>query len=270
MDASRILIGIRMQLHLDRATLARLSGVSPSTVGRIEKGELDPTWGMLTRILESTGFHIYGERFVPTGDATAAVAARLVLDRVLGGTSRNPSTSLMALSGPAELEQWWDRWRRARWLSEDPTQLGIGHVAMTAAHTAREGRRAMPQHVVGDGRGWRELALRIDQAGFEYAVSETVAALESPGDGLATIPRIYVSDPAMVASVLRLQESAPGQGVPLVSAGWPELDDVVVGHAIRFTTLGQAIMDGLTGEETEQRRAERTLLRLIPEHLRIG
>ena len=126
----------------------------------------------------------------------------------------------------------------------------------------------MPQHVVGDGRGWRELALRIDQAGFEYAVSETVAALESPCDVLATIPRIYVSDPAMVASVLRLQESAPGQGVPLVSAGWPELDDVVVGHAIRFTTLGQAIMDGLTGEETEQRRAERTLLRLIPEQHR--
>lgn len=80
MDAATILIRLRRSLLISRAELARLAQLSPSTVGRIEKGTLDPTWGTLSRILESAGFQIRGEQIVPSGDISALVAARMVLD----------------------------------------------------------------------------------------------------------------------------------------------------------------------------------------------
>ncbi|QNN82240.1 helix-turn-helix domain-containing protein [Brachybacterium sp. Z12] len=60
MDAADMLHRIRTILEITRAELARLAQLSPSTVGRIEKRTLDPTWGTLTRILEETGFRIQG------------------------------------------------------------------------------------------------------------------------------------------------------------------------------------------------------------------
>src|SRR5690625_6118510 len=83
MDASAILLGIRRMLWISRAEMARLVQLSPSTISRIEKGTLDPTWGTLTRILESTGLLISADSIVPTGDASAALAGRIVLDRIL-------------------------------------------------------------------------------------------------------------------------------------------------------------------------------------------
>lgn len=267
MDASRILLDAREQLGISRAEAARLCGISPSTVGRIEKGEIDPTWGTLSRILEASGFQICGERITPTGDATASVAARLVLDHVLSHTGAGPPdcAALSSLSGPEELKVWWDRWRRAGWLSDAATTTDISTVVRIGARISRQGRRTMPHLFVDHGRQWRELALRIDEAGFDYAVSDIAAALESPGAGLMEVPRIYVADPALIASMLNLRESPPERGLPLVAAEWPELDHLVVGHAIRFTSLGQALMDGLAGTESEQRRAERWVFKLLVE-----
>ncbi|ATG50914.1 hypothetical protein CFK38_04755 [Brachybacterium vulturis] len=282
MDASMILHGIRRQLGIIRADLARLCGVSRSTVSRIEDCELDPTWGTLTRVLESSGFMIHGEDIVPTGDATAAVAARFVLDRVLDyvliqESSKEPDPTaptepaiLAALNGPAELQAWWQRWHRAGWLSDSPTTMGLKHLSHHASVISRGGRAAAPRLVVGDGRRWRDLALRIDEAGFTYAVSDMTAALESPGAGLAEVPRIYVSDPWMVASVLRLEGSPPGRGVPLVTAEWPELEDIVVGDGICFTSVGHALMDGQTGDEEERRKSALTLSRLVTGTLPVG
>ncbi|ASK65508.1 hypothetical protein CFK39_06315 [Brachybacterium avium] len=282
MDASQILGGIRHQVGITRADLARLCGVSPSTVGRIEKGELDPTWGTFTRILESSGFMLHGEWIVPTGDASAAVAARFVLDRVLDhvlarGSSTPTETSaptgpaiLAALDGPAELQAWWQRWHRAGWLSDAPTTMGIKFLSHHASVVSREGRAAMPRLVVGEGRRWRDLVLRIDEAGFTYAVSDLTTALESPSAGLTDSPRIYVSDLSMVASVLRLESSPSGRGIHLVSAEWPELEDIVVGDGICFTSVGQAIMDNLTGDEAERRNSDRTLSQLMAGILPVG
>lgn len=265
MDASKILLDVRGQLEISRAAAARLYGISPSTVGRIEKGELDPTWGTLSRILEASGFQICGERITPTGDATASVAARLVLDQVLSHPVGGPPdfAAMTSQSGPEELQVWWDRWRRAGWLSDTSSNLDIGTVVRIGALISRRGRRAVPHLFVDHKRRWRELALRIDEAGFDYAVSDTAAALESPGVGLMEVPRIYVADPALVASVLNLRESLPGQGIPLVTAERPELDDLVVGHAVRFTSLGHALMDGLAGTESEQQRASRLVFQLL-------
>lgn len=266
MDASMIFREIRRRLSLTRADCARLCEVSPSTVGRIEKGELDPTWGTLTRVLESSGFSLHGERVVPTGDAPAAVAARLVLDgvldRVLGDGSSDPMATPM-LTGPTELQVWWERWRRTGWLSDTLARLHIMSLARHAGVVSRDGRAAMPRLLVDDARRWRDLALRIGEAEFDYAVSDLAIVLERPGDGLAERPRIYVADPSTVASVLRLERSAPDRGVQLISADWPELHDIVAGDGVRFTSMGQAIMDGLTGSEAEHEEAARILFQLL-------
>ena len=250
MEAAEYLRDVRRQLDLDRATLARLGGVSPSTIGRIEKLELDPTWGTFSGILEAAGFQISGTRAAPTGNPSAAVAARFVLDAVfLEEGPRCPGLLELevpeTMAEPDRVRLWWERWQRAGWLSATPTLLRLSDLVRSAVIISGPGRRAMPGVTVGDGRRWRELALRIDEAGFDYAVSENAAALESPGAGYSPIPRIYVLDPEMVASVLHLEHSAPGQGVPLIAADAPELDDPVSGHALRLTSPGQAIIDGL-------------------------
>jgi DNA-binding XRE family transcriptional regulator len=272
MDVSMILQIIRDELAMTRADLARLCGVSPSTVGRIEKGELDPTWGTLTGILESTGYQLERDCVVPTGDATAAVAARLVLDHVLSDTHGDPPdpTALTALAGSEELQVWWERWRRTGWLSDDPTAWGISRIAGHAGRISRDGSRAVPHRAVEEGRRWRDLALRIDAEGFTYAVSDTAAGLEIPGARILEIPRIYVSDPSLVVDVLRLEESAPERGVLLVSAEWPELEKTVVGDAICFTSLGQALMDGLTGTQKESGKTSVRLSDLLREVLPRG
>src|SRR5690625_1713300 len=131
MDASAILLGIRRMLWISRAEMARLVQLSPSTISRIEKGTLDPTWGTLTRILESTGFLISADSVVPTGDASAALAGRIVLEHILstaeGGRDPVEEFDLESLDEveldarrsditPEAVQAWLERWRRAKWL----------------------------------------------------------------------------------------------------------------------------------------------------------
>ncbi len=116
MDAAAIVKRMRALSGITRRDLAALSGVSPSTVGRIEQGELDPTWGTLSRILEAAGYRISGDTVVSAGDATAIIAARPVLE------SRNAASATAALRslpvGVAEsADRWVQRWDRAGWLS---------------------------------------------------------------------------------------------------------------------------------------------------------
>lgn len=68
-----------------RRELARRAGVSPSTVTRIEKGEIDPTLGVATRILAAVGLQL-PVRPEPLCDITALDAARRILDTGDGGT----------------------------------------------------------------------------------------------------------------------------------------------------------------------------------------
>ncbi len=51
MDAATIVKRVRALSGITREELAALADVSPSTIGRIEQGTLDPTWTTLSRIL---------------------------------------------------------------------------------------------------------------------------------------------------------------------------------------------------------------------------
>lgn len=69
MDASTIIKRIRALSGITRKELAELADLAPSTIGRIERGTLDPTWGTLSRILEASGYRLHGDTIVSTGGA---------------------------------------------------------------------------------------------------------------------------------------------------------------------------------------------------------
>ena len=54
-EAGRILAGSRGEAGLSQRALARRAGVPTSTVARIERGEMDPTVGMLYRLTSAAG-----------------------------------------------------------------------------------------------------------------------------------------------------------------------------------------------------------------------
>ncbi|MCU1494517.1 MAG: hypothetical protein JWO62_2281 [Acidimicrobiaceae bacterium] len=92
---------------LSRSQLAALAGVPASTVTRIEAGSVDPTTGMLDRILMAAGYQLDSSLMV-LSDPAAVAAARSVLD---------PASGLADFPG---VGAWLDRWRNAKLVVRDP------------------------------------------------------------------------------------------------------------------------------------------------------
>jgi len=57
-DAADIANGIRSSSGQSRKSLAKAAGTSTTTVSRVETGESDATWGMLTRLAEAAGLRL--------------------------------------------------------------------------------------------------------------------------------------------------------------------------------------------------------------------
>ena len=278
MDAATILLRIRRMLWITRAEMARLAQLSPSTIGRIEKGTLDPTWGTLTRILESTGCLISADRVIPTGDASAALAGRIVLEHILGSAehSRDPLREFDAESldkveldarrsviDPEAVQAWLERWRRAKWLRNNPYIDELMKMPVIAGVISTLELRNVQRLSVGDRRQWRGLALRIDEAGFGYAVSGLIAPPHAPDTPALTAPTIYVHDPSAVAIHRGWEESPPGLGMHLVGAQGLELEGTVTDRGIRYTSPAQALMDGFAGSRGDAEAAKAALFRML-------
>lgn len=57
-DAWAVCRELRRRAGLSQRALARLAGVTPATVARIEKGRMEPTLSLLTRIVRATGYDL--------------------------------------------------------------------------------------------------------------------------------------------------------------------------------------------------------------------
>lgn len=257
MDASTILRRVRAELGISRASLARLTTLSPSTVGRIEMGTLDPTWGTLRRVLESAGFQLHGEDVVPVGDASAVAAARIALDQVLSASlpAPGPEVEHRSATDPAAVQVWLERWRRAGWIASRLSTVELATMAVAAATISKGARPAVPRLAVGERRNWREIALQIGDAGIDYAVSGLIAPRADPSTPACTTPTIYVRDPSAVAARLGWGDSEAEEPMYLVGTDGLELEGIVVDGSIPFTSPAQALMDGLTGSGRERSTA---------------
>lgn len=298
MDAATIVKRVRALSGITRKELAELADLSPSTVGRIERGEVDPTWGTLSRILSATGYQISGGTIVSAGDTSAVAAARPWISAALkaleantyaltpalvssaqemaaaavsnnvknwseiwGSALKNFTVSLPVL--PSVTTDWWERWQRAGWLKDGAAADDLVTLAISAGNAAKISRRSGLQRVVDAPDGWQSLARMLSDAGVDYAVSGLVATREDRTVADANLPVFYVEDPVDIESRFSLSPAAPGRGVLLVEGSGGELDDVEVEDEIRFVPRSQAILDALAGSGREPDKAESELRKLL-------
>lgn len=289
MDAATILRRIRASSGVTRRDVARLAGLSPSTIGRIESGTLDPTWGTLRRILDATGFSISGNTVVSSGDVTAAVAARRQLERALDSLRprrdgigspdmaplspqalpRPPGSSIAMTSLPdtsaldSSVTAWLDRWSNAGWLTESTEPEGLIRMATAAGNASKITRREVPQRYVGDRHQWQQLARQLGMSGIEYVVSGLLAVRDDRTTATSLAPLIYVTDLDAVMRVLELEDSSPGRGVLLVEAAGAELEGSDTEDGIRFASEAQAVLDALAGAGREPDKADDILRSML-------
>ena len=301
MDAATIVRRVRALSGISRKELAELADVSPSTVGRIERGEMDPTWGTLSRILTATGYQLSGDTVVSSGDTSAVVAARPWIDAVFAAVEassralaitptlvstvadvaettlrerrrtdvsdawRTTLQELTASLNPmsALTDAWWARWRRAGWLSDKTDIDSLVSLAVSAGNAAKISRRNAVQRAVEAPNGWQALVRELGEANVSYAVSGLVAAREGRATANANMPVVYVSDPIEVVDRFSLAPTALGQGVLLVEAIDRELDDVEIEEGIQFVPRTQAVLDALGGSGREPDKAVNELRKML-------
>lgn len=300
MDAATIVKRVRALGGATRKELAELAGLSPSTIGRIEQGALDPTWGTLSRILEATGYRINGDTVVSAGDETAITAARTALESLLApataamaealaaptnaftnATARDVSRSLAdatARAAQASLEpameafeqaaslvvdQWLERWTRAGWLSDRADADDVVNVAIAAGNAGKIARRNVARRNVAAPDGWRALARRLDEEGIDYAVSGLLAARSDRATAASVSPVIYVDDPSRAVTRLGLEETVPGRGVLLIAPGDDVLADTETDGGIRFVSRLRGVLDAFAGSGREPDKAEDALRSLL-------
>ena len=273
MEAAAIIKKIRAMSGITRKELAQLADVSPSTISRIERGEMDPTWGTMQKIFSATGYQLNGTSVVSSGDTSAIQAANIYLQPLLKqafppmAKPLQPAATTMA-TGPLSVKvkaptgEWADRWKRTGWLKDSAGVDDLVAIAVTAGNAGKVARRRGARAPVEIPKGWRDLVDRLDEAGVDYGVSGIVATGEDRSDTQAGAPLIYVSDPHGVAEQLGLERARPGRGVLLLEAMSGELDDVESEGGIRFVPQSRALLDAFSGPGREPDKAE-DLLRAI-------
>lgn len=299
MDAATIVKRVRALSGVTRKELAELAGLSPSTIGRIEQGTLDPTWGTLSRILEATGYRINGDTVISAGDPTAITAARPVLESLLAPaaavmaealaparvimnaaardvsrsladematatrTAPAPTVEVFQQTASSVVNQWLGRWTRAGWLSDQADIDDAVSVAVAAGNAGKIARRNVARRNVATPDGWRALVRRLEEEGIDYAVSGLIAARLDRASATAVSPVIYVDDPTQAVTRLGLEEAAPGRGAMLLAPGGDELTRVEIDGGIRFVSRALGVLDAFAGSGREPDKAEDTLRSLL-------
>jgi transcriptional regulator with XRE-family HTH domain len=72
----------RRQAGLSQRGLAAATGVSPSTIARIEKGRMEPTVALLTRLVDACGLELRLSLAAPAKSASDAAGPLGIEDRL--------------------------------------------------------------------------------------------------------------------------------------------------------------------------------------------
>jgi len=183
---------------LSAGQLARLAGVSTSTITRLEAGEVSPSFDLACTLLEILGQVIEAG---PSASVDAIVAARLVLDPV------------MPVEQGDKVREWVGRLGRvAPRRGESPRAA----VLRTAALAARLDKRPGAVDCVPD-TPWEVVAERLGAAGVEWALTGSIAAnwiVESAG---SIWPVFYVADVDAAVAAGRLSRLPAGVFGPRIT-----------------------------------------------------
>lgn len=236
-DAKQAVSYIRARGGLSRADLARLADVAPSTIGRIETGELEPTWAVMNRILEAAGYNTLGD-LTPSGTTAVVRAARVAL----GELPRSDA-------GPVELS-WLERWRRARLVDEDFQARQVDKLGVQAGIAAPIYARSNERAAVVYDRPWQEVTAKLRGSSVGYAVSGITATSPTRLTDGATWPLVYVDNVSDAIQAANLKVAASGSSGAVITL--MQFDDISLKGTVddggeTFVSPGQALIDSYAG-----------------------
>ncbi|MFT3874437.1 MAG: helix-turn-helix transcriptional regulator [Nocardioides sp.] len=197
MDLAERISTLRRVNGLSARQLAALVDVAPTTVTRIEAGQVSPSFDLAQEILAVLGEPI---GFTGEADVAAIAAARLALDPT--------SADLAAVPG---IDVWRQRWARIGLVDK----VGRAVVGREAELLLRAGRAARLTRRSGSvdfepGSGAQEVAVALGRKHLDYALTGDAGAnayLSSAGEAW---PVLYVEDVVRSASAAKLVRKEPG------------------------------------------------------------
>ncbi len=195
MDVAELVRTQRKVNALSVRDLAALSRVAPSTITRIESGELDPTAGILSRILVNLGLTLAP---LPETDPAASAAARIACDPTYAG--QRPAAVTELLDG-------WERIRLAEngFVIPDRERDLVFRAARLDRFTKRGGKEYLAKS------GWEEIAESFAaEPQLRWALTGGGAANRFTNVGGDQQQQFYVPDVAMAARAAKLKAVPPG------------------------------------------------------------
>lgn len=179
----------RRMSSLSTREAAILAGVAPSTVTRIESGEMDPTVGTLEKILAACGWR-YDPTLQPYMDMDAVRAARRILE---------PKVEISATVGS---EAYADRWQLAGIAAAEDVALAAGRQAQLSE------RKGAVRFGFSD---WRAVARSLRDSGRTWALTGACAALAYTKVASVDWAVFYVDDVVAAASEMELPPADGGR-----------------------------------------------------------
>ena len=200
-DTGFVVSQARMLSGLSRRQVALMADLAPSTVLRVERGELDPTITTFERVLAACGYR-YGSSLTPLVDPDAMLAARRILE---------PDSGLPATEGSATYAE---RWERAGLLAVDGRPKDRAEIARRAGRLSRLSHRAGARRfgIVE----WQKVARVLRDNGKEWAMTGGHAAARYTNVANPTWPVFYVDDIDRTASDAGLSPIETGAGITLI------------------------------------------------------
>ncbi|MCL2091540.1 MAG: helix-turn-helix domain-containing protein [Micrococcales bacterium] len=246
MSAAQKIRDARLMARLSINDLARLSGVSASTISRAEAGKLVPSVDAYFDILTAAGFTDGGRTVRPLSSPSSVWAARWLLGDLA--------------TAPDRLDEWIDRWRRIRLVAPDGVDvLDIEPLLFRAGRYALLSARPGAVDLSTD-RSAPEASRLLSAAGVENAVTGD-EALERLGSSIVpTWPVLYVADVRAAVDALGVRPRLPRERGPRSTVvpfdGWSETGRVRARDGVWFVSPLQAVVDGYAGYGRMTEQAE--------------
>lgn len=246
--------GTRKANALSARQVAALAGVSPSTVVRVESGDMNPTYDLVLRLLNAVGLD---ERLAPVSLPSAIATARWLLgDGEVSG----------------EADYWIERWERinAVRVSDDgevsvPDVRSLAFRAGRSAVLAARPGAALLRH----DRSWDDVADGLRRSGIASAGTGDRSANRLVPYASETSPSFYVEDVGAAIEALGLAYRAPREwGQPIVLLpfdGYSERGSWLDADGRWYAAPWQVVMDCYGGSDRLPEQADRILDTMLGE-----
>ena len=252
MDLAERISTLRRLNGLSARQLAALVDVAPTTVTRIEAGEVSPSFDLAQEILT-----VLGEPIGFTGlvDTAVIAAARLALDPAL------------AVAVTPAVDAWRERWARIG-LIETSGRVVVGKEADLLFRAGRAARLTRRSGAVDFKAGMSacEIAGLLADAGVDYALTGDAGANLYRSSAGEAWPVLYVEDIASAAAAADLTRKEPGSfgmRVTLIPFdGVSEIGRIEIGD-ITVAARDQVILDAYGGIDRMTEQADILLGRRV-------